>query len=79
MSSVLEKLKASLLLHLLHKILPPASPLFFQGKCLGPNAALSKAADQVSLNYRIGIHQYKENGMCHMQCFTCSEQVANWI
>ena len=39
MSSVLEKLKASLLLHLLHKILLQHL-LLFRGKCLEANAAL---------------------------------------
>ena len=49
MSSVLEKLKASLLLHLLHKIL--LQHLLFRGKCLEANAALWKAAEQVLLDY----------------------------
>ena len=61
MSSVLERLKASVLLHLLHKILLQHRGLFFQGKCLEPNAALSKAADQVLLNYSLNtyIDQYE--------------------
>ena len=51
MSSEVEMLKASVLLHFLHKILLQHLGLFFQGKCLEPNAALSKAADQVLLSY----------------------------